>query len=377
MRQDNYVAFWRGISAQMVVVGHALNIFFPALFMLPQQGGRWVAADSGIFYIQNLGVVIFFLISGYIVTKTAMPKAASGAYDVLDFAIDRGTRILAPLIPAALLVYLLDHLFFTDGQVTAFQEIHLNLATLAANVTLLFNNPVLAVLSRLADMPMLDVTRIGTAQPFWTVVVEWWIYVAFGIIAIGWCVRRRFGILSLLVFGFAILYPWSLLLKGLALPLAWVFGSLYCLAEARIHAMPAKAALIVAATAAAMAAAALKLSGYNFYDPIFICMFSAMFLLGHRLLDSLVSDGQRKMPMLLNLWSDYSYSIYLLHFSVITYLAVLQPFGTSAGLMAAAAFLLSNAAAWLFWLAIERHHGRFRSYVHRLRGNSARFAGPQ
>lgn len=376
-QQDNYVAFWRGISAQMVVVGHACNMFFPEIFLLPQKNGHFVAADTGIIYIQNLGVIIFFLISGYIVTKTSLPKATVGGYDVIDFAIDRGTRILAPLIPAAILVYLLDHLFFVDGQVTTFQEIHLNLPTLAANIALLFNNPLLAAASRVLNTPWLDVTRIGTAQPFWTVVVEWWIYVAFGIFSISWCIRRHFGITSLTIFAFSALYPWSLLLKGLALPFAWVFGSLYCLAEERVRAVPMAPILVAVSGAAVIAIAAFIHSGYDFYDPIFVCMFSITFLFGHRALSAVVSDGRREMPRLLNLWSDYSYSIYLIHFSIITYLVMLRPTWASPALMVVIAFSISNFAAYIFWLTIERRHNLLRSYVHRLRGNRARFVWPQ
>lgn len=376
-RQDNYVAFWRGISAQMVVVGHALNLFYPTMFMLPRGDGGWTAADSGILYIQNIGVVIFFLISGYIVTKTSLPKALSGNYDALDFAIDRGTRILAPLIPAALLIYALDHAFFRDGELTSFLKIQLNLPTLIANLTLLFNNPVLALISRLFDMEWIDVGRIGTAQPFWSVAIEWWIYVAFGILAITWSIRRRFGVLSLCLFAFAILYSWVLLLKGIALPLAWVFGSLYCLSENRFRALPTMAAFVLFCTTGVVGASSLFVAGFNFYDPLFLCMFSATFLLGHRIFDGFVSDGRRKLPAIFNIWSDTSYSIYLLHFSIMTYMLVLRPDGVSPFAMLMASFLLSNIAAYLFWLTIERRHGLLRSYMHRLRGNRARFVKPK
>jgi len=370
-RQDNYVAFWRGVSAQMVVIGHSLNMFLPAFFMQPLAGGRWIAPDGGILYIQGLGVVIFFLISGYIVTKTSLVKALSGTYDTTDFIIDRGTRILTPLIPAAVLVYLLDHFFFVDGQITPFQTIHLNLPTLAANVLLLFNNPILAVLARVTGIPGLDVTRIGTAQPFWSVVVEWWIYVGFGVFAITWCIRRRFGILSLTTFVFAILYPWALLIKGLALPIAWILGSLYCLAEDRMRTMPDKAAWIITSLTAVMTLVAAKIADYNFYDPIFVCVFSATFLFGHRLLDRHISDGRRRMPALLNLWSDYSYSIYLVHFSLLTYLTTLRPAWAPPWVMIAGAFVIANLVAWLFWFTIERQHGRVRTFAHRVCGKPA------
>lgn len=274
-----------------------------------------------------------------------------------------------------MLVYPLDHFFFVDGQITPFQTIHLNLPTLAANVLLLFNNPILAVLAHVTGIPGLDVTRVGTAQPFWTVVVEWWIYVGSGVFTITWCIRRRFGILSLIAFAFAILYPWALLIKGLALPLAWIFGSLYCLAEDRIRTMPDKAAWVITGLTAVMMLVAAKMADYNFYDPIFVCMFSVTFLFGHRLLDRHISDGRRRMPALLNLWSDYSYSIYLVHFSLLTYLVALRPAWAPSSTMIAGALVITNLVAWLFWFTIERQYGRVRTLARRLYGKPARPTG--
>ncbi len=48
----------RGLSAQMVLLGHALNVCFPAFFMQAARPGL-LEARPGLFYIQNLGVVIF------------------------------------------------------------------------------------------------------------------------------------------------------------------------------------------------------------------------------------------------------------------------------------------------------------------------------
>lgn len=341
--------------------------------MIHTVDGRWWAADHGIAYIQGLGVTIFFLISGYIVTRTTLPKALAGKYDVIDFAIDRGTRIVTPLVPAIILIYICDLFFFTDGQAQRFFDVHLNLPTLVANAALLFNNPLLAAISKVGHMPWLDVGRIGSAQPLWTVVIEWWIYIAFGVLAIEWILRRRFTLVSLLWFGFALLYPWATIVKGMALPFAWLFGAFYCLAEDKIRAIPKLPLGVIVVISAIMAGTVWKISGYDFYDPLFVCLFSVAFLFSHRLLDDAVSDGRRTMPAIFNLWSDYSYSIYLLHFSLLIYLEALHPSFLTPIKCVITGYLISNICAFIYWRLIEKRHAAVRRYFHHLRGNRARF----
>ena len=43
----------RALSSQMVLVGHSLNIFVPAVFL---------RSHRDVFYMQNLGVVLFFVL---------------------------------------------------------------------------------------------------------------------------------------------------------------------------------------------------------------------------------------------------------------------------------------------------------------------------
>src|SRR4051794_19892970 len=87
----------RAVSAQLVVLGHGLNVGCPALFMVATNAGL-LEARAQVFYIQNLGVLVFFLISGYLVTSSAMryPQDISG---FVEFIIRRFSRIFTPLVP--------------------------------------------------------------------------------------------------------------------------------------------------------------------------------------------------------------------------------------------------------------------------------------
>ncbi len=86
----------RGVSAQMVLVGHALNGCFPAFFMVEAANGL-LEARKGLFYAQNLGVLMFFYISGYLVTASVMRRSSRPDYGLQSYLLDRFARIFTPL----------------------------------------------------------------------------------------------------------------------------------------------------------------------------------------------------------------------------------------------------------------------------------------
>src|SRR5688572_15703043 len=86
--------FARGISAQAVVLGHALNIFLPGIFMVPGQR---------VFYMQSFAVIIFFVLSGFLITSAVMKKKDRPDFSFGSYLIDRVARVVYPLIPALVL----------------------------------------------------------------------------------------------------------------------------------------------------------------------------------------------------------------------------------------------------------------------------------
>lgn len=82
----------RGVSAQFVVVGHALNVCFPAIFMVPAAAGV-LEAKAGLFYLQNVGVLVFFCISGYLVTASVVRRSVRPDYRLRSYlpTVSRGS----------------------------------------------------------------------------------------------------------------------------------------------------------------------------------------------------------------------------------------------------------------------------------------------
>jgi hypothetical protein len=89
----------RLLSAQFVFFGHLLSFSYGSEALI---GGR--------IPIQNLGVVVFFILSGYLICRT-LPKYV----DFKEFFIDRFARIYVTLVPCLLVIAILDYFMKANG----------------------------------------------------------------------------------------------------------------------------------------------------------------------------------------------------------------------------------------------------------------------
>ena len=152
--------------------------------------------------MQNLGVMLFFVLSGFLVSRSAMTKMPLADLGGTTYMLERIARIFVPFVPAVLIVSVLDRLIL-HGQDTPFIRVDLDKWTLVTNLTMVYNNPVMDVLAARTGLP-LDTRPIGTAAPFWTVVIEFWIYIAFGLILLRIIRDRRIGVLGILALAFSL-----------------------------------------------------------------------------------------------------------------------------------------------------------------------------
>lgn len=77
-QQSVWLDFLRGISAQLVLLGHLLSF-------------NGIQHRYSLPLIQNFGVVVFFVLSGYLITQTSILKGRE--YGFKKYMIDRFARI--------------------------------------------------------------------------------------------------------------------------------------------------------------------------------------------------------------------------------------------------------------------------------------------
>lgn len=150
--------FVRGGAAQLVVVGHGISFTGVAPY-LKQPNFPWV---------RNIAVLVFFILSGFLITYSLLGKAKKDDYQYFNYLVDRSARIYATFLPALVFVLFIDFLSIRLSESGYRYWSAFDVKTFVGNLFLL------------QDFPGLPITSFGSARPFWTLAIEWWIYLLSG-----------------------------------------------------------------------------------------------------------------------------------------------------------------------------------------------------
>jgi len=97
----------RFIAAFMVLLSHARNSFFPAFGDLPaEQQNIFSMAFTMFCRMGHEAVIVFFVLSGFLVGGRGFERIQDGSMNVSSYAIDRFARICPPLLAAILFYYI-------------------------------------------------------------------------------------------------------------------------------------------------------------------------------------------------------------------------------------------------------------------------------
>jgi peptidoglycan/LPS O-acetylase OafA/YrhL len=351
-----YLDFVRALGAFMVLLGHTAHYLLPGNFLT---GGA----------VQQLGVYIFFFISGFLISLSVLQKLDDPRYGFSSYFVDRFCRIYSAFLPALILVLVLDAMVI-DLPTYHWQR-DFNVQTWVGNLVMLQDFPLFQILRRVGvpDQPWM-VASFGSARPFWTISIEWWIYMAFGGIMF-FMVRRggRLGLLGLAFFAFAAIEPIYHFVGGpdQCLTMLWVAGMG---AAALFHKMPvlrarfpgvadrrlAQIGLAVAATMVLFMIARL-VSNHTLTNELQFGLYLGSFIFA---LFFSLGFARLRVPSLVavpvGFVAGYSYSLYLVHHSLLEFLTVRYPelIGKTSSFWAAV--IASNILALAFWWIFERHH---------------------
>ncbi len=165
--------FFRWLSALIVVIGHGRAIFFVPWGQVEQP----TLLTTAFYFVTgwgDYGVLMFFAISGYLIGGGVLEKSKAGDFSFVQYFINRFTRIYIVLLPALMVVWLLDAsgLRWLNGlgiYTQAYPIGALPVSTQdAIGVANFFYN--LFMLQNVLGPPF------GTAQPLWSLNWEWWSY---------------------------------------------------------------------------------------------------------------------------------------------------------------------------------------------------------
>jgi peptidoglycan/LPS O-acetylase OafA/YrhL len=298
----------RGVSAQIVVIGHGIS-FFGIFTFLHEPNFPW---------IQNIAVLVFFLISGFLISYSTIKKKDYVNYSFSHYFADRFSRIYTAYIPAIFFIFITDLISQginseTYGYANAF-----NLRTLIANVLMLQDYP----LHNIQWFPdQIKITSFGSGRPLWTLAIEWWIYLSFGYLVLVILKKNTITFFNyLLLFILSVIPLFNLILgRGNGLTTFWIFGLLvFVISTLNILDSVGKKMKILFLFVFSILAVVRAYVVMDAYDAIFAFLLSLAFWL--------VIDLAKntKIPVtltkIIKYNASFSYTLYLTHYTILSFL---------------------------------------------------------
>ncbi len=363
----------RWLAATMVVIGHARFALLKGFgFLAPGQRPLWV---QGWYFVTGYfveAVLVFFVLSGFLVGGMVCARIKLGRFDPPGYAVDRFSRLYVAFLPALLLTVALTaigmHWFnatgLYDGTNPTFAEKDTPLVFAANTGWRIF-------LGNAAMLQNYFVLPYGSNPPLWTLSSEFWFYVVFGLAGTAATLR---GAARWVAAGLALI---STLVLG---TMFWVYLGMWLIGVAAAVLRPPRwpasllaLVLLVSLLLLRRFADAQLAPGeiMRFAIQYGICLAMGLLLLGLR-----ARPPRWTVPIagLNKALADFSYSLYLTHFPIMMlFVAVLGTVSGNPGYAVgfaptdpvalatyAGELVLAYGAAWLFAQATERQTGHVR-----------------
>lgn len=312
--------FLRFGLAQVVLIGHGIGMFYN------YWGGFF---PERIPYLQQIAVVGFFFVSGFLICRSVMTNFKYKGGDATHYFVDRFARIYTTLIPSLLFVLVADLLFSCAYPEAA-------LLTYVSAKNFIYN------LGLIPSMPL------GTLRPIWSLMFEWWIYILFG----GLVFFRKRWFLCLICIWMGAKYTFTVNAQGEAghLEVIWFAGALGAFWFDRLTQRTEIARLSWPAFIGAVAIYLYTKNSYHLVAGLLMTL--GLVLLAARLNSDEEAVSQVKKQRYAAL-AGFSFTLFMTHYTVLYWIQ--QALGsTTIGFLSS--ILLANLLAFALAYCTERHH---------------------
>lgn len=361
--QSDFLNLSRWVAAWLVVAEHARNLIFVDFVQSPQPD----AFAKAFYFMTGFGheaVMVFFVISGYLVGGRVWELFAAGKFGWKRFLADRTSRLYAVLLVALLLGAALD---WTGA--TFFNRCGLYDLSISEPIAVLSRPPIDSLTLRDFLLNALFLQTIvgstfGSNGPLWSLANEWWYYILFPTVLLtfspGGYVRKLCGLVA--VCGLWLLLPASIL---------WLFGVwLLGVLASRWHRYLPSGWLAAGVFLVALCVARLEI----LHGP-----YLWQYLLGLSFAVLLASLAQARIRFPLATISEYlagfSYSVYLIHFPVLmltvsavffyTGWGIKIPFSAAGVAFYSGVLGMALFMSWLISLFTEARTATLRTHLYR------------
>ena len=325
----------RALAAQMVCVGHTWNLTFAHF------GGAKPTL------IPDIGVLLFFVLSGFVIAYTLHSRTRSAGYSLLNYSVERFARIYSAYAPALFLIAALDYAAFTLGA-PSFQLD--SLTSFLRNLVMLQGYP-----------GEWGGGTFGSAGQLSSLAIEFHIYFFVGGLFFFCEGRNRIAGLLLAISAAALpLFHFAERPNAShSLFVLWLLGF-----AGYFVAINIKIDRLTTAVCAVLSfflfwrwrVAHVRGDEYALAaQPYFAMWFVSL---------AIAAQGQnwllRSRPVI-EFFAGYSYTLFLIHYTIVKIIVWLMP--SPLWLAFTAAIVISNFAAWLFARATEAKHKQFAGRI--------------
>ena len=300
----------RWVAALLVAAGHLRNFLMVDWSAVPAH-----SPAAALFYwltgFGRMAVIVFFVLSGYLVGGRTLAALEAGRFSVGSYALNRLSRLYPPLLAALALTALLDGLGLQYANALGFYDYPNSYLVIGEQQGVAATLNARTALLNLLFMQTIIAPTFGSNTPLWSLANEFWYYV-FGPLVALLARTRRWVLLATPVALLALGAGFGL--EIVALGATWLAGALayrYARARPRPVLLGALSVFLLVAAAARMARGAA--GGTLPYDVALAGAFAALLCVAGR---PAADEASQAHPPLAARLAGFSYSLYLVHVPV-------------------------------------------------------------
>lgn len=331
--QSIFLDLLRFFAVQFVLIGHALDDL----------------TLCRIEWLQNLSVVVFFILSGIVISYSTIQKTEKG-YSLKEYLIDRFSRIYVAYVPCLIFIFALD-----------FAHIYLDASSysylLAINIKTFVGN-----LFMLQDFPFQHViTSFGSGRPLWTLAIEWWLYMIFGVLLLKFWSKFDLKYVPLLLLC-SVVPIYHIIGRGNSLTLLWIFGVMVTMSIPYFYKARTKSLywLFIIFSLLFIIRIGIKRDAYDLGCGILISFLIALVLI---YLSKNKCEVHSKLQSVTKSMVSYSFTLYLIHYSILDFITSMINHSRNQWLLLLITILLCNFVAKVLALYTEDKYKIFASFL--------------
>ena len=292
--QQNLLDIFRISAAFMVLIGHSFSFYQFTI----------LKNEEYFPYIQNVGVVMFFLLSGFLSVYSIRKKNRDNEYTFSAYFLHKFIRINKEYIPGLVIIAMIDCIsIFINGELYRYYDAF-DLQQFTSNILMLQNMGPKGILGKYF-------IPFGSGRPLWTLSVEWWLYMLFGFLFLVINNKNKIGIKKLMLLLMIVFMSSHYLIAGRGGGLGFVFllgvFTYYC--HALLNYRTALVLFVLSLAVYFLYGALLK-DAYTVYSFFIIMMiFVSMLRIG--------AQYNKERSHIISFVSKSTFMLYIIHYSVI------------------------------------------------------------